>query len=1164
MGLKGIFGLARAAHRIGLIGAALLLATVAAHAADSVSASSQNGYSRLNFVFAPAGHVTAATDGSVLTLSFDRKTTLDAEAVAKLMGGAVGSVRADADGKTFRFALSQPLKLHQSAAANHAVVDLAPQNFAGVMPDLPQPVVAAPKPVDVASLPALVLRSGAYANFTRLVFDWNKDVPYTVFPGAGKMTIKFEAAAKPDLSAIARFQPPWVKNAAWHLEGANTVVEFETDADSGYHDFKDGTKIVLDILAPKTDASAYAPPTEKGAGTAKPSITKIAAAPVKPGASNAQAAAITDAAKQLKAPKPAADTKEPVKPDTKTASAKPDVKPDAKAATAPPQPLLPKPDAAKPDPKAVKAAATPAPQPAATAASAPAAAATPTSTSMQVTESTVTPAGVILNFKGANNHPSAVFVRGLTAWIVLEDAANLDAAALKATLGGFASGIEASSSPGVSILRITLKQTGPITALDNGADLKVVIGNKTGITPVSIGFAREQDDPKRAALTTFLPRADKSFALTDPATGDILTVIPGASGYAMLEQRVYAEFAALPTASGLVITPYTDDLAITVAGTRIRIARPGGLSLTPPQTANGQTPQGMAQAANEPSFIDFANWGQMTGGSFLATERRLSQSMARLPAATANHARLELARFYLANRFASEAMGLINLIQAQDPSLNGDAQLAVMRASADYMLGRYQAAHNDLAGGAFDFNPHAALWRGLTEAALENWHTAHDDLVLAGPVLKRYPADWQARARLADANAALGIGRLELADAALTHLPRDLSRSDALEANLVRARIQATTGNYNKAVPLFAAVLNGGDERLAAQAIYYQVDGGLNAHTIKPAQAIDVLERLRFRWRGDALEMKTLRRLAGLYFAGNQYREGLKTLRVATLNFQNNDAGRAAQDDMRVAFAKLYLKGGADKMAPVEQLALFYDNVDLTPIGADGDEMIRRMSDRLASVDLLEPAATLLAYQVDKRLDGVAKAEVSTRLAAIYLMDHKPQNAINALHESQITGLPDQTVHDRLLLEARSFAALKQWDSALDLIAVDSDADTVRLRADIYWESGNWDVAGQKTEEILGARASDTAPLSASERAQVLRMAVAYSLANDEASLDRLRKNFTPKMTGTPDASAFVVLSQSIDLHGMAFRQAAQQIASVDTLETFMKDFSKRHEAPRS
>jgi hypothetical protein len=569
----------------------------------------------------------------------------------------------------------------------------------------------------------------------------------------------------------------------------------------------------------------------------------------------------------------------------------------------------------------------------------------------------------------------------------------------------------------------------------------------------------------------------------------------------------------------------------------------------------------MAQNQSEPGFIDFADWGRMTGGSFLATERRLQQDVARLPPEAANHARLVLARFYLANRYAPEALGLTSLIEAQDPSLKGDTQLTVMRAAADYMMGRTRDTQSELAGGGYDYNPHAALWRGLTEAEQENWAKAHDDLVLAGQVLKRYPAEWQARAHLADAEAALGLGRLELADSALTHLPSSLSHHDALEADLVRARIAATSGDYPKSVPLFAGVQNGGDERLAVQATYYQVDAGLNAHAVKPDQAIDVLERLRFRWRGDSLEMHTLRRLAGLYFSRNRYAEGLKTLRVATQNFQNDDAARAAQDDMRAAFAKLFLQGGADKMPPVEQLALFYDNVDLTPIGADGDEMIRRMTDRLANVDLLGPAASLLAYQVDKRLDGVAKAQVSTRLAEIYLMDHKPQDAVNTLHDSEITGLPDDTIHARLLLEARAFAALKQWDNALDLIAVDQSDDTRRLRADIYWESGNWDVAGQKAEELLSTRYSDAAPLSDNDRAMVLRMAVAYSLANDENSLDRLRRNFSAKMSGTPDANAFAVLSQSIDMHGLAFREAAAQIASVDTLVSFMKDFSKRHDA---
>ena len=72
-----------------------------------------------------------------------------------------------------------------------------------------------------------------------------------------------------------------------------------------------------------------------------------------------------------------------------------------------------------------------------------------------------------------------------------------------------------------------------------------------------------------------------------------------------------------------------------------------------------------------------------------------------------------------------------------------------MRAAADYMMGRYRDAHNDLAGPAFDADRHAALWRGLTEAGMENWKDAHAHLEQAGPVMSRYSISWQANAVLA-------------------------------------------------------------------------------------------------------------------------------------------------------------------------------------------------------------------------------------------------------------------------------------------------------------------------------------------------------------------------------------------------------------------------------
>jgi len=1107
------------AHFLGL--ALVLGASVPAHA-DSVSGSLQNGYGRLSFT--TASRISATTTGGVLAINFSAKTDIDPGTIVAAMPRAITSGHADPDGKSLRFVLTQPVKLHVSQIGNRAVVDLATTDFNGAMPDLVAPPKAVAKPVDVASLPQIKLRTGAYEKFTRLVFDWPKDVSYHVFPGAGKMTIKFDTPARTDVSAIARFAPPWVKNAAWHIDGGSTVVEFETDSDSGYHDFKDGTHVVLDILAPKTDGASYTPP-----GVAKPTVTAMTPVPAPvPGASQAQTQVIAQASQQL-SPKPA-----PAKPDAKPAD--------------------PKQAAAKPaDPKQQPAPAQPVQT--TTAATAPA---------IPVAEARRSRDGAIINFRGAGPLPAAVFVRGLTAWIILENAPAFDPGNLKPALGDFAAGVEASSANGLGILRITLKAPAQIAARSLGPILQVEIAPNVAPAPTVINFARNQSDPRRASLSTLLPAADHAFKIADPSGGDQLTVIPAQAGQGLPSSRNFADFAALPSASGLIITPWSDDLSVTVDMSRVSISRPTGLALTPPQMPVAMSPSALARFGDGPSYLDFNHWGEASGGSFLATERKLTQASAHASPEVAGLARLNLARFYLANGFASEALGLLNLVQQNDPSLSGDAQLVTMRAAADYMMGRYRDAHNDLGSPSFDADRHASLWRGLTEAAMEDWKDAHAHLDQATPVLNRYPVAWQAAATLADTESALGLGRLDLADAALQRLPKNLDARQALEADLDQARLMAAESRYSDAASHFTAVEKGGDEKLAVQAIFYHTTAALNAGAITAPQAIEQLERLRFRWRGDALELKTLRKLASLYFGRGQWRDGLRTLRVATQNFGGEDAARVAQDDMRGAFVNLFLKGGADKMKPVDALALFYDNLDLTPIGPDGDEMIRRMSDRLVQVDLLSPAENLLAYQVDKRLDGIAKAQVATRLAGVYLMDHKADKAVATIRDSQITGLPDDEMHNRLILEARAFAALKQWDNALDLIAVDQSEDTKRLRADIYWESGNWAVAGQKAEEMLDTRWSESTPLTDAERGGLMRAAVAYSLANDQPSLARLRAHFASKMKGTPDANLFAVLSSDIDQHGLAFRDAAAKIASVDTLESFMKDFSSHKPGAKS
>ncbi len=1102
----------------------LAVPAVTSALADSVSQSVAGGYGRILFTLDPPENPVAAVKDGVLTISFARKVTFSPQQIASGLDAYISLARVGPDGRTFRFALVQPVRLHSSVSADRYALDLVPQGFAGEPPNLPPPPPPAPpKPVDVAKLPPLPIRAGSYANFTRLVFDWHEKVPYTVFPGAGRITIRFQTEARPDFRVLDRIAPPWVKRAGWRIEGHATVIDFNTESDSGYHDFRDGNRVVLDILAPKTDASAYDPPG--GAKGAKLVLLQQA------GVSAAQGKAVMAAAQKL----------------------------DGKSASNLPQSLAkPKP---QPSTQVTPAQTAPATsgdtKTTATPTSATPATATATATDTEA-DARRTQEGANLNFPGAGGRNVAAFIRGTTAWIVIDGPQAIDPVRLKTELGDFPASVDVSSGDGVSVLRIGLKSAEQIAARARGTMLEVVLAPRASEQAADLDFVRDDDDPGHAALTTLVPGAHHAVTLADPSAGDALIVVPGAAGHALLDAHRYMEFAALPSAAGLVLTPFADDLSVTVTDGQVTVTRPGGLTLTRPRMPAVDSPAALARGGDGPSYVNFAEWANPGKGSFLQQERMLRDNTARLPADQANPARLALARFYIANQFSAEALGMVNLMQAFDPSLDGDVQLQTIKAAADVMMGRYNDAHNVLSSSVFDNDRHAALWRGLADAGLENWDEARLSLLKAEPVFSRYPPDWQARARIALAEASLHTGALEAADTSLKRLPKDMPQPLFLAAERARAQFYAADGRYRDAHVLFAAVEKGPDEYEAAHAIYDDVTAGQSAGAISEKDAINRLEELRYRWRGDALELKTLRKLGALYFGEKRWRDGLQTLRIATQTFPNNDMARAAQDDMRHAFETLFLKGAADKLPPIQALALFYDFIDLTPIGADGDEMIRRMADRLVAVDLLGPAETLLKYQVDKRLDGIARAQVATRLAMIDLMDHKAKDALAAIRTTSVAGLPDDIGHARLLLEARALAALKQWDEATSLIAVDNAPDTRRLRADIYWESGNWAVAGQKTEDLLGDIWQGSQPLTTEQRQYVMRAAIAYSLANDETSLDRLRDHFAAKMKASPDASAFAVVTQRIDMQGVAFRDVAGKIASIDTLESFMTDFKTK------
>jgi hypothetical protein len=375
---------------------------------------------------------------------------------------------------------------------------------------------------------------------------------------------------------------------------------------------------------------------------------------------------------------------------------------------------------------------------------------------------------------------------------------------------------------------------------------------------------------------------------------------------------------------------------------------------------------------------------------------------------------------------------------------------------------------------------------------------------------------------------------------------------------VLRGRLDEVLGRDKDALDKYNQAIESSNRAAAAEAAVLAVALRQRHDEISQADSLRQLETLAVTWRGDGIEVRTLQMLAQIYGDTGRYGEALAAARTATRLQPNSDAARAAQDAAAALFAQLFLGPKGDDLPPVDALGIFYEYRELTPIGRRGDEMIRKLADRLVAVDLLDQAAELLQYQVDKRLEGAARAQVAARLAMVYLTNRKPDRAIAALRLTRIADLSGELRQQRLLLEARAQSDIGRHDLALDIISNIQGREATRLRSDIYWAARRWREASEQIELYYADRWRDFKPLNADEKGDVIRAVVGYALAEDAIGLARFREKYAPLMSGEGDRVAFETASRPASANSAEFAQIAKMAASVDTLDGFLREMKTR------
>jgi hypothetical protein len=451
------------------------------------------------------------------------------------------------------------------------------------------------------------------------------------------------------------------------------------------------------------------------------------------------------------------------------------------------------------------------------------------------------------------------------------------------------------------------------------------------------------------------------------------------------------------------------------------------------------------------------------------------------------------------------------------------------------------------------------MWQGLAMARQQKWAAAREKLKNVEFAIASLPADLQCVVTMDAMRASLEVkdyagAAKRRAELEVIGVPADMQPAVAL----LRGRLAEALGHELDALDDYKIAVASDDRKSAAEAELLEIQLKQKRNEIKQADVLRELETLSMIWRGDAVEVKTLQKLALIYNETARYAESLLAARNATRLEPNSAASRAAQDQAQALFSQIFLSEKGDNLPPIDALGMFYEFRELTPIGRRGDELIRRLVDRLVSVDLLDQAAELLQYQVDKRLEGSARAQVAAKLATIYLTNRKPDLAITALRSTRIADLSGELRQQRLLLEARAQSDVGRHELALDIVSNISGREALRLRSDIYWAARRWRESSEQIELYYGERWRDFTPLNLAEKSDIIRAVVGYALAEDAVGMARFREKYAPLMSGEADKLAFETASKPRVANSGDFAAIAKLAASVDTLEGFLREMKQR------
>ncbi len=776
----------------------------------------------------------------------------------------------------------------------------------------------------------------------------------------------------------------------------------------------------------------------------------------------------------------------------------------------------------------------------------------------------------------------ASFMRGDTLWLVFDKSLELPLpqhefiqSATKTTEKLFTV-LYINFKPGVPVIpTIRKEESNWILELKSQGELKP-------LTPLSYKIMGTKSQP-----TVFITAGKiiPPIRISDPNIGDDIFIIPMTDpGQAFPSTRHFPEFTILKTSQGIAIERRADHIRISSLKDGIEISSSQGLTLSPKeerslQINNDKSEQESIISKTKPQHISLLPF------SFKQDERKgfnelrqefLHNVLKGKNEMEKNMQRINLARFYFYNKHYADALGVIETRSKADPIFANDEESLIILGASYFLINKYPEAKKILK----KFLDNHKTSQAYSEAHLLYWASNYllpngkrEDNIkseynfLVDPkdtFLGDYPTELRQLFLRLVIMEKIEANQLNRASVLYEKLAFERPEGNLKKAaQYVQGIVAEKSGRSDEAEILWQELIEQTDDQKsrlqgAVALARLKVDNG----TISAKEAIKMLEPVRIIWRKDDSEAALLQLIGELYIKDADYLMGLRAWREYMTHYPNHNEAATYASRMRETFIKLFSgEKIAYKMPPLQTLAVYFEFRDLTPVGKDGDIMIRDLAEHFVRADLLDSAAVLLAHQIKFRSEGEDKARLVVRLAQIQLQNKKPGYVLETIDSIKHEKKSEDTARELDRLRILALKDLNQTDKALS--SLESNSKTIEgaelIKLDLYWQTKNWPALIKILEPDLEYLIGNKDVIDGEKAERIVRLALAYNATNNKDALQKLVKTFADRMKNSQDKKILINLEQNLK---QIKHDNLEGSLSIDSLDALLKSY--KEEKPKA